>query len=132
MDKFVSQSRTRSSSVPQAMQQQGQDRINSMALTSGAQEMSGPSEERSDKIYIPNTGEGVQGDHERIAQAVAMLLKPTIIEAVDAALSKSFQSISVGIDTQEKRMQEAEERIVIAEEDISALYSSSNTADTCG
>lgn len=47
-------------------------------------------------------------DHDRIAQAVAKLLCPTIMEAVEIALHKSFQSLKMDLTSHVRSKQKRE------------------------
>lgn len=61
--------------------------------------------------------------HEQMAQAVAKLLRPMIIEAVDKALHKSLHSIHKTIETQAQRKTRAESRWSSVKEDMLDLHS---------
>lgn len=55
---------------------------------------------------------------DRIAQAVAKMLRSTIMEAVEEAMHKSLYSIQTSLDTQAQRITETEMRLSTLEDDM--------------
>lgn len=63
-------------------------------------------------------GENDDESHQRIAQAVARLLRPTIVDAVEGAMNRSIQAIKVSLEKQAHRLTESENRINLLKEDV--------------
>lgn len=68
-------------------------------------------------------------EHAKIARAVAKLLRPSIMEAVDSALQRNLQEIKADVISQAWKIQEAEQRISDIEGGLEALQSSSHSAE---
>lgn len=66
----------------------------------------------------PADGKGDAETHQRIAQAVAQILRPTIVDAVEEAVRKSLQSIQVTLERQTQRLTETEQRISSVEDEV--------------
>lgn len=111
------------------MQLQDLDHIGKMSPTRVHSEPNDVMKEAADTEQNHSTGDEVHQNHERIAQAVAKLLKPTIMEAVDVALSKSLQLIREQVEAQEQHMKEAKSSIETVEEDVAVLFSATNAID---
>lgn len=61
---------------------------------------------------------GTDIDYQQIAQAVALLLKPVMKEAVKTALQQSLQHIEKEMATGSKHIDEKEQRIVTVEKEM--------------
>lgn len=68
-------------------------------------------------------------DYTLIAQAVAEILKPTIREAVEQAIHSSLHSIREDLNTHDKRIEEAEQRIGTLEEELMEAHSLSTKSE---
>lgn len=91
----------------------------------------------STQNQIPESGEapdhaekeGVEESHHRIAQVVARLLRSTIVDAVEEAVSKSIQAIQVSLESQACRLSETESRINSLEEDVLEVQAQGSQAE---
>lgn len=67
--------------------------------------------------------------HECMAQAVAKILRPTIMQAVDEAVHKSLQSFQKSLETQAQRITETESRISLIEDDFVDFQTHTTTTE---
>lgn len=81
----------------------------------------------SDLADLSSPEGGEAADHGRIAQAVAKLLHPTVMESVETALHKSIHSIKGELASKEQ--QETEHRISILDDDLGGIQASHNTME---
>lgn len=127
MQKFLLPPCTRSSSVPRAKPPRdlasGDKMVAAAVLAPSVQ----AGESDTDQSYI----EGSQsGEHyQRIAQEVAKILRPTIVEAVEEAVQRSLQAIQVSLEKQAQQISETETRINSLEEGVLEAHTQAAQVD---
>lgn len=121
MDNFLSTTEMRSSSVPRVKGRAAGDSPTKMATTtdptSGGQQVpakllvsSKEAEEKSNAAQVP--------DCTKIAEAVALLLHPTIVAALEQALQQGMAEIKKDLQMQTQQLAEAEQRISKLEHEL--------------
>lgn len=98
----------------------------------GAALKGAPGDSQKESVQVAATGDTVstaQKDLQIMAQAVAELLRPTIMEAVDAAMEKNMRSIKETLALHTQQLRELEDRVAAVEEDLTDIHNSAAETD---
>lgn len=69
-------------------------------------------------------------DYALMAQAVAEILKPTVVDAVEQAIEHSLAKLQTAVQAHDDRLDETEQHISTLEEELMEVHSGNNKTDT--
>lgn len=119
MECFLTRARTRSSTVPRvAHTAQGPRDTANMA------DRAPPSQQGSTSPLTQHSQTEAVPDYKTIAEAVAALLQPSIVQAVEQALSTALTDLQKEVRNISHAIQDLEQRIVLVEEENAKILSS--------